>query len=827
MGGLSSAFPDKMLFVRPGHSGRFAKDRKRKKESVAKLKLRKRSPTAEGCEGRAESGLCVDGAPSVSVSEDLVQGRYGGEDSVVRLDPNEAYREHLLDIIRDVAVQRPAYTVLLDASEKELALLVLNGLTLEEQNVISRLQLRKGPWFRASEVSKYLSDPSLGAQVVSSLESKGIFERPSSRDTVLEAVEALFTVAEQKQLLLKLGGRRRQSSKQRLFEAIKVLACKQKTLFGSPLDILSAVNSVAKTAKGPIAIRLRPELTHLLDRCTALHYMFDLHRFAIGYAGCYKPANTGLMVKFKKIQYPAYRCDPKVSIFSSRLHLIQLERAMQLYVRMEEILMDNQEAHTDDDIETARMPDLPCITCGSQTSTDRLVQLLDETPNRNAITITRIASSYLATLLNELDSPPQLPSFLTRFRAESVLCKVMFHGVGILEQRRAYDEAVQHLRTLLSQTYFCHGSRGKWWNRLSINLKHLNKKEEAATVCKEAMDDPLLHTENGYYIEAKNRLSNLDTSHVAGGRCEEKTREYKTEFVEGRAVNCAVGAKSKFVSGCDEGVATCSVEALALEHWSSEENGSWTGLHCESKPFRCLFTLLLWDVIFVDTVPNVFLTPYQRGPLDLVSGGATFAENRRELVDVTLKRIGEMSTSQLILAVQSQWEQRKGRLVIGVDWEGQSCHTLECVAACLGPTGVVSVLKQMCKDYNHFSSGMPDLMLCRILEKETNKVMPIESIFPNFGQRFSDDQDIEVAVVETQNLDMLSFQSMLVEVKGPNDRLAPKQHLWLQSLVHDGVDARLCKVDMAKENLSNCSRKRCKSEQTHEMNDDQVFIDLT
>jgi hypothetical protein len=54
--------------------------------------------------------------------------------------------------------------------------------------------------------------------------------------------------------------------------------------------------------------------------------------------------------------------------------------------------------------------------------------------------------------------------------------------------------------------------------------------------------------------------------------------------------------------------------------------GRWKGWHCEGSILRSLFGILMWDVFFQD-VPNVFYTPYQDQPLDLLYGRA-FYENR-------------------------------------------------------------------------------------------------------------------------------------------------------------------------------------------------------
>ena len=64
-----------------------------------------------------------------------------------------------------------------------------------------------------------------------------------------------------------------------------------------------------------------------------------------------------------------------------------------------------------------------------------------------------------------------------------------------------------------------------------------------------------------------------------------------------------------------------SIQSLPLY-----SGGRWKGWHCEGSVLKSLFGILMWDVMFQD-VANVFYTPYQDQPLDLLYGRA-FYENR-------------------------------------------------------------------------------------------------------------------------------------------------------------------------------------------------------
>lgn len=57
----------------------------------------------------------------------------------------------------------------------------------------------------------------------------------------------------------------------------------------------------------------------------------------------------------------------------------------------------------------------------------------------------------------------------------------------------------------------------------------------------------------------------------------------------------------------------CGVEEMALRYYRKQ--GYNEGIHGEGLTFTMLFTLLMWDVIFCDSVPDVFRTPFQVGAL--------------------------------------------------------------------------------------------------------------------------------------------------------------------------------------------------------------------
>lgn len=114
--------------------------------------------------------------------------------------------------------------------------------------------------------------------------------------------------------------------------------------------------------------------------------------------------------------------------------------------------------------------------------------------------------------------------------------------------------------------------------------------------------------------------------------------------------------KSMFVipaNGAQEasanGTLICSVEELSLAHYRQQgfDQGTQTslcfqcgcflflmlmlgfvpGIHGEGATFSALFALLLWDVIFMEGVPDVFRYPYQVTAALWKGGGSVWASS--------------------------------------------------------------------------------------------------------------------------------------------------------------------------------------------------------
>jgi hypothetical protein len=75
----------------------------------------------------------------------------------------------------------------------------------------------------------------------------------------------------------------------------------------------------------------------------------------------------------------------------------------------------------------------------------------------------------------------KLPVHLRRFTAPWLFTKICSRGVELLQRNKQYNEAVQLLRQLLAQDTFCTHHRGRWWERLALNLdQHLKRPAEVS-----------------------------------------------------------------------------------------------------------------------------------------------------------------------------------------------------------------------------------------------------------------------------------------------------------------------------------------------------------
>uniref|UniRef100_T1IXG8 Fanconi-associated nuclease n=1 Tax=Strigamia maritima TaxID=126957 RepID=T1IXG8_STRMM len=261
-----------------------------------------------------------------------------------------------------------------------------------------------------------------------------------------------------------------------------------------------------------------------------------------------------------------------------------------------------------------------------------------------------------------------LPRFLRRYSAGSTLVRCLSHGVDILERLRKYEAAVDQLEKLINQTDYHLDYRGRWTERLALNL-------------------------------------------------EQHLKQPKKIVIEGRIVptSSTSGCKTTFMTpvedSCD--VIMSSVEDFAIYHYKTA--GFDEGVHGESSTFTSLFCLLFWDIIFMSGIPDVFRSPHQIAPLDLNS--KYFYYQRKEDIDDKLEWIRTASSVEINDQLATSWTMHCGMTSL-VNWGlFRSFQHLESLSECITGGILSKICERLAKDYRFTRSGFPDLVVWSTSQK--------------------------------------------------------------------------------------------------------------
>jgi Fanconi-associated nuclease 1 len=207
----------------------------------------------------------------------------------------------------------------------------------------------------------------------------------------------------------------------------------------------------------------------------------------------------------------------------------------------------------------------------------------------------------------------------------------------------------------------------------------------------------------------------------------------------------------------------------------------------------------MWDVLFgpaSQSVPDVFLTPYQDAPLDLDCPGVFYA-SRRKAIEARVTQIAGMTPHQIAEDLGRTWRAHYGQACRGMRWDTYPLQLLQLIAVGMGGPTLACLADALAADHKHLTGGMPDLLLWRV-------AAPIDAsadIVPAAGGRplfLEPDAWFPIDVHGPDVVHLLPPQAVVqvafVEVKGPRDTLSEKQHLWLSILSAAGARSGLCKI---------------------------------
>lgn len=322
-----------------------------------------------------------------------------------------------------------------------------------------------------------------------------------------------------------------------------------------------------------------------------------------------------------------------------------------------------------------------------------------------------------------------------------------------------------------------------------------------------------------------------------------------------------------------------NVEKLAMEYYkngilpvpNTAPKGGWVGFHDEGGKVRQLWRVLSsacvlgMDFGYMDTdrpleLATIHLTPYQSAPFDLHCGaesikrnGETFKsrgfyERRKGLIEEFLERVSGLSAQQLADFVYDCVESRHKYSLEAersdpmLDRDILNVRSLSMLASGIGGKMLASIFRCLFFDYRHYSGGLPDLLLMRAINSESEVIdlgewvgegflpenqkalnifedrdseflgcskvgeaggIPSKRFSRGGGQqkRWQQKEDDSTAVEKVQlpaklqlhhNGKKVKVEVMFVEVKSHNDTLDPRQGDWLNILDRYG-NARVCK----------------------------------
>ncbi|XP_063105936.1 fanconi-associated nuclease 1 [Cavia porcellus] len=613
--------------------------------------------------------------------------------------------------------------LLFDDGDKEV-ITRFYQLSASGQKLYVRLFQRKLTWIKMNKL-EYEEIAADLTPVVEELQRAGFLQTESELQELSEVLE-LLSAPELKALAKTFHLVNPSGQKQQLVDAFLRLARQRSVCtWGKSQPGIGAV--ILKRAKGLAgqSLRVCKGPRAVFSRILLLFSLTDSVEDEEGACGGQGQLSTVLLVTLGRMEFPRYTVNRKIQVFQDREDLIRYAAAV----------------HTLSDISAAMASGNWAEAKELSDGAKREWSKLKDHPS--------------------LRYHENLPLFLRCFTVGWIYTRILSRTVEILQRLHMYEEAVEQLENLLSQEVYCPDSRGRWWDRLALNLhQHLKRLEPAVRCITEGLADPQVRT--GHRLSLYQRAVRLRESpsgkkykHLLRQLPEIALEDVKHVTITGRLCPQHGMGKSTFVMEAGDTAAPttvlCSVEELALDHY--RRSGFDQGIHGEGATFSTLCGLLLWDEVFMDGIPDVFRNAYQASPLDLCTD--SFFTNRRPALEARLQQIHNASAESLRAWVAATWQAQEGRVSSLISWDLFTClQQAQDLVSCLGGPILSGVCRRLLADFRHRRGGLPDLV-----------------------------------VWNSQ-----SRQVKLVEVKGPSDRLSPKQVIWLDELQKLGAEVEVCHV---------------------------------
>ncbi|KAH9649855.1 Fanconi-associated nuclease 1-like [Citrus sinensis] len=519
----------------------------------------------------------------------------------------------------------------------------------DSQRLFVRLYMRKGPWFRLSNIS--YPEVSNSREAVRELIDNGYIRSSEDTNELHDAIKDicnLLTVSELREISCVLPKNCHRGSRKQ--KVIASLLCFYED------GICPFLPKMILDRTG-LCIRVSSKAEHLIWRAERLFFLNgeqDLSAF--------------LLVDLGIVKYPTYNCIIAEQIFSGLCDLLAYEEAIELAQIMDQSLDENN-------IELV----LRCIMIAE---------------SRMSSSSCKAVQSITSELAN---------TFHLCFSASWVYSKVVLLGISFLEREQRFNDAINLLRRLLS-CFTCDSRRGYWTLRLSIDLEHMGCPSESLSVAEGGLLDSWVRAGSRVALQRRVlRLGKPPRRWKIPSFSESIKRKITEIHVQGRPLNCEIGMKSWFYGEDGE---KCGVEQLALQYYA-REGGGWHGVHTESGIWLTIFGLLMWDILFSDVL-DVFRSRFQNAPLDLATD--SFYIVRKNLIESQLQKIYDGMAEEILI---TSWESHVGTVCRGVNWDRHSLSELRAAVTCIGGPCLAHLCRHLAQDYGSWSSGMPDLLIWR------------------------------------------------------------------------------------------------------------------
>jgi hypothetical protein len=253
-------------------------------------------------------------------------------------------------------------------------------------------------------------------------------------------------------------------------------------------------------------------------------------------------------------------------------------------------------------------------------------------------------------------------------------------------------------------------------------LLRLGMIDEAKALCEAMAAEPQNADERFFAIDFEQKLAS-----------KKRTKKSVTQFLhDAESITVSIDYRRRV----EQGVSEYFVER------------GYQAVHSENYPWRGLFGLVFWDIIY-DTNVQAIHHPLQRSPSDFYLPDFYFKRQ------VQIKqRLAELDTTERFLeTIETTFVQKMGTANVMVDWHEVLIGLCQIIVKNLTVSQLNVILLEMAQNLRENTHGFPDLMIWN-------------------------DNGLE-----------------LIEVKSPTDHLSAQQLYWLQLFKRENIAGRVLRVE--------------------------------